>query len=234
MPAINRKQSRTSFVSLSIQVSDTAPRKTHLFPVPSAEAMQLNIECDQCHLKFAVVGCAFFCPFCGHNSILRTFDDALRKIRSKRDNTEIVRHAISEANGKDEAELTCRSMQESCLTDGVTAFQKFCDGLYSTYGQPPFNVFQSLDRGEKLWKNAIGEGYRDWLSEYEYAQLVVLFQKRHLLAHSDGIVDQKYIDHSEDNSYRVGQRIVIRNDDIETLLRHLESMANSLKRHVQT
>jgi hypothetical protein len=39
--------------------------------------------------------------------------------------------------------------------------------------------------------------------------LLRLIQQRHLLAHSEGIVDQDYINKSGDKTYAVGQRLVI-------------------------
>jgi hypothetical protein len=36
-------------------------------------------------------------------------------------------------------------MIETCLSDGVVAFQKYCDGMYEQYGKTPMNIFQRLD-----------------------------------------------------------------------------------------
>ncbi len=225
----NRKQNKRAFISMSMSISGGGPRKTHTIPAHAAETMKLEIDCEECGAIFAVWGSAFFCPCCGHNSVLRTFSDSLRKIRAKYQNIEVVRTALNEFVGKDEAELTCRSLRETCISDGVVAFQKFCEGLYSNYGNPPFNAFQSLDRGSRLWRDAIGKGYQDWLSTIEHSELLTLFQKRHLLSHNEGIVDQMYLDRSGDSSYRVGQRIVIKDSDIESLLSHLEKASEGLK-----
>ena len=42
--------------------------------------------------------------------------------------------------------------------------------------------------------------------------------KRHLLSHTDGIVDQKYIDRSFDKTDSVGQRIVVKEKDVLSLV----------------
>jgi Cobalamin biosynthesis protein CobD/CbiB len=123
----NRGQSKNSFISISMKVSGGSKR-THTIPVKAAELMQLEIQCENCESRFAVIGSAYFCPACGHNSVTRTFSDSLRKIRAKKDNVEVVRKALSEFVGRDEAELTCRSLVETCISDGVVAFQKYCDG----------------------------------------------------------------------------------------------------------
>jgi len=48
----------------------------------------------------------------------------------------------------------------------------------------------------------------------ELQNLRVFFQKRHLLADTEGIVDPKYVVDSGDNSYKAEQRIVVKCDDV--------------------
>jgi len=224
----NRQQPRNSFISMSMKVQGGIKR-TYTIPAIAAEAMQLEITCEVCDSHFAVIGSAYFCPACGHNSVTRTYTDSLRKIRAKKDSVEIVRQALIESIGKDEAELTYRSLIETCISDGVVAFQKYCEGLYSPYGKAPFNAFQRLEQGSSLWKKAIQKDYNFWLTVEELLQLNLLYQKRHILAHNEGIVDAKYINNSANSSYKEGQRIVVSDKDIEVLLNCLEKLGDGLK-----
>lgn len=223
----NRRQSKGGFISMSMKVSG-GQKRTQPIPARAAEAMQLEITCEECSSRFAVIGSAYFCPACGHNSISRTFVDSLRKIKSKKDNISIIRSALIESVGKDEAEITCRSIVESCIIDGVVAFQKYCEGCYESFGKPPFNAFQRLKHGSELWESAIGEGYSDWLSSQELSALNVLFQKRHLLSHNEGMVDESYIKKSGDTTYKSGQRIVVSTGDIDFFVECLEKVTRSL------
>lgn len=224
----NRNQPRNSFISMSMEVKGGMQR-TYTLPAKAAEVMQLEIRCENCSSRFAVIGSAYFCPACGVNSVIRIFDDSLRKIRAKKDSEDAVRRALAESLGRDEAELTCRSLRETCLTDGVTAFQKYCEGLYDTYGKPPFNAFQRIEDGSKLWREALGVGYEKWLSPSELDELKIQYQKRHLLAHQEGIVDERYVKNSGDASYKVGQRLVVSTADVEALLKLLEKLGQGLK-----
>lgn len=160
----NRRQSKNSFISMSMKVTG-GPKKTHTIPAKAADLMQLEIQCESCESRFAVVGSVYFCPACGHNSVTRTFRDSLRKIRAKKDSVGIVKQAITETAGKDEAELTCRSVIETCISDGVVAFQKYCEGMYNDFGKAPFNAFQRLELASELWEKAIRKGFDKWLSE---------------------------------------------------------------------
>jgi Zn finger protein HypA/HybF involved in hydrogenase expression len=223
----NRSQPRNSFVSMSMEVKGGIQR-TYTLPAKAADVMQLEIQCDACSARFSVIGSAYFCPACGANSVTRTFHDSLRKIRAKRDSDETVRQALGEAIGKDEAELTCRSLRETCLSDGVTAFQKYCEGLYEPFGRAPFNAFQRIDEGSELWRSAVGQGYETWLSAQELTFLKILYQKRHILAHNEGVVDQRYIEKSGDAAYKPGQRRVVSKGDVEMLLSLLEKLGSGL------
>lgn len=224
----NRGQNKKGFVSISMKYKGTNTR-TFTIPAKAAEAMELDISCEKCQSRFSVIGSAFFCPACGHNSVTQTFSDSLRKIKAKIDNLEVIREALIAASSKDDAELTCRSLRETCISDGVVAFQKLCEGLYEPYGKSPFNAFQRLDQGSELWGNAINEQYSDWLTAEQSNQINVLFQKRHLLSHNEGIVDEKYVTKSMDSSYKVGQRIVVSDNDIEALLIILKKLNDGLK-----
>lgn len=224
----NGRQPKNSFMSMSVKVGGGLNR-THIIPAKAAELMQLEIQCEECDSRFAVIGSAYFCPACGHNSVTRTFSDSLRKIRAKKDNVEVIRTALIESTGKDEAELTCRSLIETCISDGVVAFQKYCEGMYEPYGKPPFNTFQRLKQGSELWQNAVKKGFDSWLTEEELKALSILFQKRHLLSHNEGIVDSKYIQKSGDISYKEGQRIVIVWRDIDRLIMALEKLTNGIQ-----
>lgn len=120
------------------------------------------------------------------------------------------------------------------LTDGIMYFgrrcciSKYCEGLYEPYGKAPFNAFQRLQQGSELWNKALNECYSDWLSDQELSDLNILFQKRHILSHNEGIVDEIYIKKSGDASYKVNQRIVVSNRDIDLLLICLEKMSHGL------
>lgn len=226
----NAKQPKNSFISMSLSVSGTRPQHS-IMPVSSIEEMQLKIQCKRCNAKYAVIGCAFFCPCCGHNSVEETLDQSLKKIDDKIKHIPNIKNVISEIN-KDEAETTCRSIIETGLGECVVAFQRFCEVIYSqrsTNSKTKPNAFQNLDIGSEYWKSLVGETYEDWLTEDELKRIKILFQKRHLLAHTEGIVDAKYIEKSCDKNYSIGQRIVIKEKDVLELLSLVQKLVSIIK-----
>jgi hypothetical protein len=134
--------------------------------------------------------------------------------------------------GSDAAEVFCRSTVEGGLQDCVVAFQYFAERLYSScpgITPPRQNSFQRLDEGSKMWEAALGHGYEDWLDAAELAELNTLFQRRHLLAHRDGIVDDKYAQRSGDSTYRVGQRIVVAVSDVVRMTALVAKLGGALR-----
>lgn len=217
----NSGQSSNSFISISVNVSGTSPYH-YVLPVQAKQEMLLKITCKECNSRYAVIGSAFFCPSCGHNSAEETFDNSLKKIEAKLKNLSIIKKAI-EAISKDDAETTCRSLIETSLNECIVAFQRFCEVTFSKLNplvKIKANAFQKLDVGGEYWKTIYRESYNDWLTQSEYSKLNDFFQKRHLLSHTEGIVDQKYIDKSGDKNYLVGQRIVVKEKDV-VILKHL-------------
>jgi len=196
------------------------PNQLNFLPIPAKEEMTLKIQCTECNSKYSVIGSAFFCPCCGFNCVERTLDESLKKVEIKLSNLEIIRKAI-ELNSKDQAEVTCRSLIESALIDCVVAFQRFCEASF-TYKKPneklPFNVFQRLDGGSEIWEKNFNEGYHDWLTSSEFNRINIYFNRRHLLSHTEGIVDDKYLQKSKDSTYVTGQRIIVNENDVKELL----------------
>lgn len=211
----NCSQSRDGFLSLTMSFNG----KTSFIDLPAKalEEMEQKIQCDKCGARYAIVGAAFYCPCCGYNSAKLIFQNTIDKVKAKIENISFIKSEISKYN-KDNAIVICNSLLESSMSDLVIALQKLCEAVYPTIKgavKTKQNVFQRIDESDILWKNICGHGYSDWLSSNEYYLLVKFFQQRHVLQHNDGIVDQKYIDKSQDDSYQVGERLVINESDIK-------------------
>lgn len=207
--------------------------RSYLVPLMPGERLDLRIKCDACQTNFSVVGSAFFCPSCGVSSATRVFEDAMRKIRIKLETATRLPSIVGDGGSRDDIELLGRSLVETSLTDCVVAFQRLAEELYRLRpgaGTPPMNVFQRLDDGSQLWLQETGEGYQQWLTQAEVDLLRLQFQRRHLLQHTDGVVDQRYLTRSGDTRYKIGQRIVVRADDVRQLGRLIEKLAANLRR----
>lgn len=218
----NRRQPKGGFVSMTMKVDN---RNTQvLLPPAAAEAMQLKITCPSCECRYAVVGAAFFCPACGHNAADQQFAQSISGILQSLDAINSVRSAITD---RDIAENTIRLIVENGLQNAVTAFQRCAEAIFAelpTAGKARRNAFQNLSEGDALWNAATGTPYTAHLSSDDLAVLQRAFQQRHLLAHTQGIVDADYLSKSGDNRYKVGQRIVVR----EAYVREIAELVRKL------
>ena len=188
---------------------DSRPQHVAL-PPAAAEPMRLKIVCPACECRYAVIGAAYFCPSCGHNAADQVFALTIAGIRKSLEVLNAVRTAIQDP---DTAESTTLLIVENGLQNAVTAFERCAEAMFANLPSSPTarrNAFQNLAEGSQFWQAATGKSYRDHLSEDELDRLTRSFQQRHLLAHTQGVVDEDYLRRSGDSRYRSGQRIVVR------------------------
>ena len=55
------------------------------------------------------------------------------------------------------------------------------------------------------------------------------FQKRHILEHNGGLVDEKYLENSGDRTYNAGQRLIIRKPDILRVLEIIRKLGTGIQ-----
>ena len=231
-----RRSNRSSMAGdlISMTWSYRPGRPPVVVTAEASEVMTQRSTCEKCGCRYSSVGAAFFCPACGHNSVVSTFDAAVDAVRKTIAALPEIRQTIARALDKDSAEDSARHVCENGLVKLVSAFQRFAEAQYCALESedkpsPRRNAFQNLQESSSLWRTGTGCGYDELLSAAEYTTLERFFQQRHLLSHNDGIVDQVYLERSGDLSYAVGQRLVIRGQAVEELARLVSKLAQSLR-----
>ena len=199
-------------------------------PIGQSEEWETDITCEKCGTRYSVIGSAYFCPCCGHNSAVSAFNESTDSIEKMLKSLPEMKQLLTESYGRDKAETMCRGLLESSLGDIVSAFQKFASCHYDklTGEISRVNDFQIIEKGSQLFKDAAGKGYEEWLSDQELHDMNMLFQRRHLIEHNNGMVDQKYVDKSGDHSYVIGQRLVVKENDAYALLAIIKKLAKGL------
>ena len=229
----NQSQPRNSFIQMNM--SYVPGMRSIMMPLEAQEQMRQRFTCEQCGCRYASIGAAFFCHACGHNSARSTFDQTIALVRKNLVALESVSKSIAEKFDGDMAKDFTRETLERNVGRLISAFQRLAEALFDelpnrSQFKPRKNVFQNLAESSALWQQAGKGRYEDALDAAEYADLVKLFQRRHVLEHREGIVDQAYIDNSGDSSYSVGQRLVIKRNDVERLVSLLEKLAAHLRK----
>ena len=199
-------------------------------PIGQREEWETEICCEKCGTHYSVIGSAYFCPCCGFNSAVNSFNDSLDSIEKMLESLPEMKDMLTDKYNADSAETMCQSMLESSIGYMVSAFQKFASCKYDEIKEKTSRVndFQIVDKGSKLFEEETGKKYSDWLTAGELAFMELMFQRRHILEHNNGMVDQQYLNKSGDTSYSLGQRIIVKEVDAHSLLAILRKLGNSI------
>jgi predicted RNA-binding Zn-ribbon protein involved in translation (DUF1610 family) len=198
------------------------------FPAVVRDILEQKRVCSKCKCTYAVIGAAYFCPACGYNAIDEYFTQSMNKIESSL-------QALLKIAGqldRDSYKNFEQTIIENGLEDCATAFQKYVSELYNSYNPEKKlspNDFQRIENGSQQWEKLSGKGYGNYLSDAELKKLTLYFQQRHLLAHHDGFIDEQYIERGGDFRYQIGQRIVIKSEDVSSFAAIVKKLVMGLQ-----
>lgn len=209
MKKMERKPNRNQFISIGITVKGSPTPITHY----SESELEEKITCDSCTLQYAIYGVFGYCPDCGiHNS--KQMIDA---------NFELISKMLELASTADKA--IADKLIENAIEDAISAFDGFgrelCSGLIKGIS------FQNIEAAKtKLLEQGIdiagGINYGDWGFVKEQ------FQKRHLLAHKMGVIDEEFQRKTNVHESLVGRKVTITKDEVEQLICHLKTISGNL------
>ncbi len=196
-------------------------------PTPIRRYREQNLEteviCDKCTLHYMIYGVFGFCPDCGaHNSL---------QILEK--NFELIEKLLLMADSQEPA--IAQKLLENAMEDCVSAFDGFgretCR-VFSAKAKQPAKVvelqFQNINGVRDRAIDQFGIDFAKTLPPADWKQVQQSFQKRHLLAHKMGVVDEAYIKATGESAALLGRRIVINGQEIHALLRHMRVLGVEL------
>ena len=204
---------------LSMKVKGTPP------PIRYYREKQLETEvaCDQCTLRYAIYGVFGYCPDCGvHNSL---------QILNK--NLDLVKKELGLAATVD-ADLAER-LTDDALENSVSAFDGFgretCRVHSISVPQSPKGEslsFQNLHGARKRVQELFGFDFGDGVTDEDWEFACRCFQRRHLLAHKMGVIDEAYTKAANDPKAVVGRKVGVRPSEVSDLLPILRKLGASL------
>ena len=214
-----QRKYRNSFIKLRMDFKG----QNHSIRFYREERLETQIMCDQCTLEYAIYGVFAYCPDCGvHNSL---------QILNK--NLELAEREIALASTV-EQELATYLVGDA-LENAVAAFDGFGRETCRVHSQTSSNPDKALSVS---FQNLIGARQRiqelfgvdmvgeTAMQEWELANRC--FQKRHLLAHKMGVVDEAYLDATGDTNGVVGHRVSITPEEVTCLIMVLRKIGKSL------
>jgi hypothetical protein len=198
-------------IGLSIKVERGTPRPIRHY---REKELETNVACSVCTLEYAIYGVFGFCPDCGvHNSL-----QILQK------NLELARKEIDLA-----ATVDTDEMREHLIGDALENVVSSFDGFgrefaarHATKASSPSQAskmsFQNLQTADDKLNELFGFRLSASVPADQWSLAIRSFQKRHLLAHKMGVVDDKYIAATNDSTAVAGRRVQIMTDEVKDAL----------------
>lgn len=190
------------------------------------QTLETEVVCDGCALHYSVFGLFAYCPDCGiHNS---------RQVLQK--NLSLVAKQLTLASTVSDPDLA-RHLVEDCLENCVSAFDGFgretCRVRADRSNDPARAAslsFQNLENAASAVKALFGIDMSTVVDVATWQRTKQAFFKRHLLAHRSGVVDDKYVAASGDQTAVVGRRVAIEPSEVAGVAAALETLGDALVR----
>ncbi|WCT79073.1 hypothetical protein [Novosphingobium humi] len=194
-----------SFVKMEVKSSVGPPPKPHF----RRSDLMRELICDHCGRDYGVYAIGLFCPDCGAPNLRLHF---LRETQLVIDQIEIAEQLDAE-----QEELAYRLLGNA-HEDVLTAFEATLKAVY-LYGIDQLgkdrprvgNDFQNVDKATKRFAEIVVEPFAT-LTPAAMDVLKINIQKRHVIGHNLGVIDDKFVPFDPDA--KVGETVAIIGDDI--------------------
>lgn len=205
-----RHPRRGEFISLTWEVKPGRRIPLHHY---QEKQLETALVCDKCGLRYAVYGVFAFCPDCGSHNSLQILEANLDLAAKELELAALVQGPLS-------AQLV-----SDALENAVSAFDAFGRELFrvnADIATDPVkaaviscqNLAGLKKRVAALFEFDLSASFR----ENEWCDLERAFQKRHLIAHKMGVVDEAYMAATSDSHARVGRKIALDAPEVSAVL----------------
>lgn len=198
-------------IGISVKFTPGAPHPIQYY---KEKELETEVICDNCTLRYAIYGVFGWCPDCGiHNSI---------QILMK--NLELAEKELTLAEAV-EKELADH-LTGDALENIVAAFDGF--GREICAKKATDIQFQNLAGARRRVQDAFALDFADVLSPDGWDCVCRVFQKRHLLAHKLGVVDEDYVKKAKDPHAVLGRKVNISRNEILVAIGFIKALGKRL------
>jgi hypothetical protein len=187
--------------------------------------------CGRCGESYAVYGIALFCVACGQLSPAECFSEILRvhgRIVAHLDTLPANTRADLEADG------VFTRIHEDTVKDTFSALENLLGQVFlsrvANAGEiirRRGNIFQRLDDASALYQAHLGVSLSS-LDRKTWGMLLEGAALRHLLTHTNGIVDERYLRAVASSRFQQGQRVHVSQGDADAVLESAMRLADLL------
>ncbi|HTU44872.1 MAG TPA: hypothetical protein VMF91_07410 [Bryobacteraceae bacterium] len=198
-------------IGVSMKVTRGAPHPVRYY---REKELETEVVCDSCTLRYAIYGVFGWCPDCGiHNSI-----QILKK------NLELANKELTLAESVDR-ELADHLIGDA-LENVVSAFDGFGREICLQKGADI--RFQNLPAARRKVRETFGFDLGDGLEGDQWEHACRIFQKRHVLAHKMGVMDDEYVQKANDPGAIAGRKITISREEVVAGIAIVEALGRQL------
>jgi hypothetical protein len=202
-------------IGISLKVQESARRPIQYY---REKQLETKVVCDSCTLRYAIYGVFGWCPDCGeHNSL---------QILAK--NLELAKKELTLAESSDK-ELADHLVGDA-LENVVSAFDGFGREICLQKGVDI--RFQNIAGARRRVQETFELDFADVLAPEEWERACRVFQKRHLLAHKMGVIDEEYVQKANDPGAVAGRKIRVSHDEVTSAISIVQALAARLFRGV--
>lgn len=185
--------------------------------------LETTVVCEGCTLRYAVYGVFAFCPDCGAHNSLQILNANLALAEK-----EVALAATADHEMAD-------YLLADALENAVSAFDGFgreaCRVRAAASTAPAKAVklsFQNLVGARQNVQDLFGFDLSGGINVKDWEYACRCFQKRHLLAHKMGVIDESYVKATTDPQAVVGRKVPIAAEEVTTLIAILKRLGAHL------
>lgn len=172
-----------------------------------------HIDCQSCDAEYTVYEVFESCVACKEEQNHHIFRKNLELVKKQLELAQTITTDLK------------RLLTENSLVDLVSSFDGFARRLTdkskdkaSKPDKVGYLSFQNLKKARKDVKQLFGFDLSKPLEQERWYSANDSFQKRHLLTHNLGLIDEAYIEKSKNKTAVIGERIVIDQTEVNALI----------------
>lgn len=205
---------------ISITCKEGRPHPIHYY---REKKLEQEVVCEGCTLRYSIYGVFGYCPDCGSHNSLQILKANFAIVEKMLVLAETFEQAIKEKLIEDALENAVSAM------DGYG--RELCK-LFANKSSDPARAgnlsFQNISGAQTNLLQLFSLDIAAAISSQEWVEVKKCFQKRHLLAHKMGVIDQAYIDQTGEGQSLDGRKVVVGSQEVRDLVGHLVNVGQYL------
>jgi hypothetical protein len=199
-------------------------------PTPSLryyreEDLETEVVCDCCRFRFTIYGVFGYCPACRSHNSVQILDRSLA----------VAEKLLDRASKEEDPELESQIVGDA-LSKAVAAFDGFGRCICAVNVAKASDAkllerlsFQNLSGAQQKVQQLFGFDFAAPVAPAVWDECLRAFQKRHLLAHSMGVIDEEYVKKTNDRRAIVGRKVEITHAEVRSVCSTLRRLGTGLR-----